>query len=450
MNLKVCVPSVSEAILSVRDGRTSGLGLPMIHELLDMVRKNSQNLTFILSRDKFGDIVNSSESRYDGCIGALHRMDVALAPTYYPMVAPNITNGVILSSSKTVIVTSYNNHFRKSKTDVLEFFKAFNLSLWLLIFVTTFILIGVQILIIRIKRRRRSVTDWAANILISASLKQFSSLNIKTYRKTVRFVLMLIIVFVFQIHFFLTSMIKTEMVVQETPETISSYEEVLLHQKCEPLWFEGLSIHHEFQNSAPDSMAGKIWQKALKSGLQNHFVNFDFEKLMSYAKDSGSKEKILFVPGYAIDTISTNLCAVLRTHGVLKDSNIWHRIDPTAKDHIMVAIRSSNIPGEKARLLDVTYERILEHGLFLRVISLLKLFAAEVTEKSDVKECMANRIIYPENELHSVILTHFSGLWKLLAAASVLSLIVFLSEVCVRCVHVFLVRLCSLVPFRGF
>ena len=71
--------------------------------------------------------------------------------------------------------------------------------------------------------------------------------------------------------FYLTAMIKTDMVVFKRPETIESLTQ-LLHSDRHALWAELLDDSDSFRFADPKSTQGKLWSKACKRGLNESII----------------------------------------------------------------------------------------------------------------------------------------------------------------------------------
>ena len=416
MSLSICTPQVGREMLSIENNKPVGYASSTVLFILQVFETQFKNCTVHLT-DSFGDIVDQEEQRYDGCIGELQkgRLDIAMMPGTYPTIAPNISSTRTFMSSTTTIFSTYNNSFEHSMTDVTDAFASFHHSVWLLILVTLVTLFCVLTTDVTAKRRSGiSRLRLLITILVGAALKQFSSLTNCSRRFTARLTLLIAIVFVFQVQLFFSSMIKTEMVVQQKPDTISTYEEVLQHPDSNPLWFKTESIHWEFEKAQRDSAAGKIWQKAMKIGIDKCLVDLEYNTLFSMLRKVATKERVMFLPGFATKPTATNICAFTRAQSIMTDVNMWFKTDPSANERLMVYLRSSNTSRETSDKLDILTERIIEHALGEELMRKSGSVIMKNTGKPEVAECLENRVIYPKHELVSLNLFHFIGVWKIL------------------------------------
>ena len=432
--MKACWPDFDDQIISLDGDRVTGYAAALFVDSIQLFQKRFKNYTLFFTQDKYGDVVDPEKQIYDGCIGRLQRneQDFALAPTAFGVQIPNVSNSGVFLSSMTNIVSAYNNSFDSSKTDVMQFFTEFDLHLWLTTISLLVVLILFQVYLVRRKRKRRSFMRWMENLMTATLMKQFSSLDIPSSRLSVRFIFLMINVFIFLIHFFLSSLIKTELVVQKQPDTISTYEEIVEHQNCRPVWLKGLNTHWEFENSDPKSSAFEVWKRGQKAGLDRTLVDMKLENLHYTIEEIKKKEAVLLIPNYLVDVIVTNECSLTRQSGVLTDFNMWYRADPSVKESLATVSRSSNISQYLSWEATRFTTLLLEHDLFFRNLRYLNFVVAKYTGNPEVEDCMANRIIYPEHNLESINLSHYAGLWKLLGSACLLVFFVFVSELVVH------------------
>ena len=432
----MCYPRISEEFFSFKGPKPTGYFVRLVEEVQDIAMRYFSNCT--MTDGEFGDQTNQS-GHYDGCMGDLqqNKTDLAVVPLKYPVTAINVTSSAVLMASKTTIFSTYNSTYESSKTDVMEFFAAFDKLLWVTVVVALLIIVALQVSSIRQKRKRRSVLKLTENVLTSSLLKQFSSLDVISKRFTVRLSLLLIVIFVFEIHFYLTSMIKTEMVVQKPPETISTYEEIVNHPKCKPYFLKALSDYWEFKNAPKDSPAGKVWKKTVENGLENNFVGFDFKRIFRAFIEAAKKELVAIVPGYLVDGFTTNACSFWKGMANLMEINVWHRTDPEAKEHIMGFAVSKKSSEKAKRKIFIMTRRVMEHHIVPQIAKTMNFFVEQNSGKPEVRDCLANEILYPEHELESMNLRHYSGLWKLLLVAIILVIFVFVCELIVRGINLY-------------
>ena len=421
---------MSEEFYSMRGPKPTGYFSQSVEGIIDVALRQVSNCT--VSDGEFGDKKDQS-GRYDGCMGDLqqNKTDLAIMPVKYPVTAFNVTSTVFMAS-KTTIFSTYSNRFDSLKTDVIEFVAAFDKLLWMTILTAFLILVFLQVSSIRMKRKRRSVLKLTGNVMTSASLKQYSSLDVLSKRFTVRLSLLMILIFGFQIHFYLISMIKTEMVVQKPPDTISTYEELVNHPKSKPYFLKASSDYWAFRDADKDSPSGRIWKKAVENGLEKCIFGFDYKRVISAFAEMSKKEAVFIIPEFLIDGFTTNACSFYRGIANQMEINSWHKTDPEATDHIMGFAVSKQASKEVTRKIDIISRRVMEHHIMPQIIKTLNFFVAKNSGKPEVRDCMANEILYPEHELESVNLRHYSGLWKFLFVSCIAVIFVFVCELIAR------------------
>ena len=118
--------------------------------------------------------------------------------------------------------------------------------------------------------RQVHCVDLTADTLVACVLRQHSSLaslsRIRSKREArvsvVWTTYTLLTLTSFLVTFYLTSMIKTEMVVYKRPDTVESLQE-LLDSNRRPNWFKVFVDADAFRHAAKGSLANAVWQKAL-------------------------------------------------------------------------------------------------------------------------------------------------------------------------------------------
>lgn len=416
MALKCCLPKFDKNALTIENNQASGFGAGPINAILDIFSYVSSNISLI-PLEKFGDIIDRKKQRYDGCIGELQqgRLDFALMPADFPLMAPNITNGAVYMSSTTTIISSYNNTFDNAETDVMECFKAFNSTLWLMVVFAFVILAIIQLWSVkwRMKKKVRKKfpsTSFLQTLLTAVLMKQFTGFNITSEQFTVRLVFILMALFFFLVHFYFTSMIKTDMVVMKRPDTISTYEEILSRPDCRPQWSKAMSSHYEFSNADPGSPASEIWERANKIGTDKCFFDPDvIMKNPAVMEEIRTRKAVVFLPSVNVYPVVKTLCAFSRANKMFTDMNVWSRTDPVAKEHLVMTVRSSFVPREIAIRMDDLATIALEFGLRQLIIRPMSFDFGNGAGQLEAEDCVANVILYPEHELASVKVRHYTG-----------------------------------------
>lgn len=401
---------------------------------LGIYEQKFNNLSFILE-ERYGDIVDQETLRYDGCIGRLQQReaDMALIAVNYPLIAPNIKSGPVAFSSKTVMVSTYDSQFESQKTDVMEFLKSFDATVWTSIF-SILVLINLIITIshkmLSPKRSRKKLNiRMVRTACVAAALKQFTAIRVRNSRDSTRLLLFYIIILVYYTHLFLGAMINTEMVIEVSPETISTYNDVLERENCRPYWYKINSAHWEFMNADKDSSAGKIWQRAVHTGVDKCFIEgSDVGQMMELVKRMIARHGVTFLPQFFVESSVANICyyyAVMLGWSV----NLWHRTDPSAPETLMTTLQSLNISRQTSETLYVIGRRALDHNL-MQIMTRSSFGSPQMISKilgnTDVRDCMSNQIIYSEHGMSATNLLYYSNLWKALAAGWFIASLIFM------------------------
>ena len=171
------------------------------------------------------------DRRFDGCIGSLQANEseetVPLF-TSYPIDGPNLTTGSVAGVERLGLLSAYDTRTDYKETQALDMVSSFDHSLWFTIF-AVFAILAIVLMIARLitrphKLKRSRVnqeTGRAITTLVACLLHQFSSVpsgpEIRSKRKTIVAVVSTMVTLItlvcFFVTFYLTSMIKTDMVV---------------------------------------------------------------------------------------------------------------------------------------------------------------------------------------------------------------------------------------------
>lgn len=400
-----------------------------------------KNISFLYDHE-LGDIVDHRTLEYDGCIGLLQqgKVDLALIGATFPVIAPNITNGPVAYPTRTTILSSYENDFETHQTDVMELFKAFDATLWIATCSTLLLILALLMMSQNMLTRTRSGKKQQLKAMkkfgVAAALKQFSALHIRSSGNSTRLLLLLAVLFVFYAHAFLAVLIKTEMVVEKRPETISTYEEILQRKNCTSNWLQLTSAHWEFKNADRGTAAARIWQRAIKNGIDQSFIKAnDIQKVLDIMKQVMRKEAVMFYPEYFVEASIANMCyawCIL----LGQRANMWYKTDPSSPEEIMTTLQSTNLSRETAKSLDVMGKRAFDHSLLQLIARPSQLESSEKVAKvlgnTNVRDCMSNEILYPQHSFVAIDVRHYSSLWKTLIISWLINVLVFMRNIFTR------------------
>ena len=412
-----------------------------MHSWSDNLRRFFPNST-VVSSDKLGDM-DSGTMMFDGCLGRLQRneSDVTLALVPFPVLGTGVLHGTTASASKVIMWSVYNNTAVPSDTDVMDAFHSFTDQLWFLIFLTSAFLTVVLFLIFYLKllslpqsnsqqttrQRTRRCVDQALLIVIANVLKQHTSYSFRGKLLRRRMILFLIAVFSFLIMFYFTSMIKTEMVVQKSPETISSYEELLAKPNVKPMWTNSEGIHWFFKNAERNTAERRIWERAEKLGVDSCLLKTDADA-KRMIEPLNTQKAVWFGHSYMMGVMITNVCAFHHSSGLHTDANMWFRSDEKARETLNVMMLSAALHPESVKKFNRIIEAEFEHHLMYQAFKRMEFSLFPNDGSKWLRECVANTIIHPDYEIEGVSSHHYSRLFVLSGYVLLFCLLVLVSE----------------------
>ena len=452
MSLRTCIATIRQIIELSDDKRGfRGLFAPKLDFLVDNVWRFFPNASFV-SSNKLGDM-DPKTMMFDGCLGRLQRneSDTALPCVTLPLLRKGLMHATTGSASKVVMWSVYNNTVVPSDTDVMDAFDSFTAQLWLLIFLTTAFLTLVLFLIfysdllslpeskarrdlfrrltkMTKRHRMRRCMDQALLIVTANVLKQHTSYSFRGKLLRRRMILFLIAVFSFLVINYFSSMIKTEMVVQKRPETISSYEELLAKPNVKPLWPKSLNIHWAFMNADRNSAEGRIWERTKKFGVDSCFLKSGGH-IKRYMGSISRQEAVWFHPINSMGVMVMKTCALHRASGLYTDVNMWYRSDENARENLEVVMLSAALHPVSVKKLNRIIRAEFEHHLQHKALERIEFSVFPHTGIKSVRDCAANSIIYPDYQMETVHLSHFNRLMLLSGYFLLFCFLVLSSEI---------------------
>ena len=452
MNLRVCTQSVPYLLGLDQNGQVVGFMAGAIKES-NVFFSYQFNVTNLMS-DKIGEIVDGSEDRYDGCLGLIQRnlSDTLMPNSEYPTLGPGLVHSRVTGFVQTAMVNAYNNTFTRSDTDVMDAFASFSHASCLVIVAMNIMLACIMICIFVTQysyinhmmrlftkqpfmTKRTMVRKAASKTLALANgcfLKQHSAYEIRLKRPSFRLTLLLWSILMFLVSLFFASLIKTDVVLFDKPDTISSYADLLAHPNMRPVWSRAMNEHQEFAYGKKGSPQRQIWERAVRMGMNESRVDLNVGSLRRIFRHIQQKLIIWFVPGYATQAVITNFCSVSRSIGVRSDMNMWIRTDPDARLTLRVLMRRSAMPARDSKILDRLITSVFEHRLRTQVIKQMEYALSPYSAADDVRECVANKIMYPDHGVHFLAADHYHRLlltvFVMMFVSGLILLIEFMSK----------------------
>ena len=428
MSLRICAATVEHMLeLSGDEQKFKGFFAPMYGFLVDNLGRFFPNVT-VMSSNKLGDM-DSKTMMFDGCLGRLQRNESDVMIQVVPF--PALGNGLIHSktgiATKIVMWSMYNSTAVPSETDVMDAFKSFSRPLWLLIILTAAVLTVVVFKTFQskflflprskvtdkrstLKQRTRRCMHQALTIATANVLKQHTSYRFRGKLLPGKVILFMFAVFALFITMYFSSMIKTEMVVQKRPETISTYEELLAKPNINPFWSKAQNAHWEFMNANKNTAEGRIWERARRIGLNSCFVEKGDEMERLYGL-LGRQEAVWFGPDYMMSFIVTNMCAFYRSNGMFAVVNAWLRSDENAREKLTVIMLSSALSPDVVKKFNRIIQTEFEYHIQYVTLKRMEFIFFPDTGSKSLRDCVANKIIYPDHEIEAVHLPHYMRLF---------------------------------------
>jgi hypothetical protein len=436
----MCTATFPE-IVEVRTGqRIDGILSPLAYDFKDSLERYFENVT-IIDGGILGSI-GKEPGIFEGCMGHLKRneSDFAFPLLKFPSNMPGIKQSSVILSSKTVIVSAYNNTFIGSDPSIMGTFSSFSRGVWTMILISVLLLTTTlyhlykhRILHVRpmkVSRKKikvRSALIQSLRISVANLLKQHSSYTYWSRHLSGKVVLFLFALFFLLIMFYFSSMIKTEMVVQKEPETISTYDEVIAYD-VRPMWLLQLDDHAEFEEAEIGSKEYGIWLSAEKKGLHESFMQQPPQLIHGMAL-AARRQSVWLASEYLAAPVIKNICPFMRQNHLHDDTNLLMRSDSSAKEHLMGILYTENMHPVTERKFYRLTQIELENGIVIQHLRQIEFMIAPEKGGEALRNCMANKIIYPESHVYSMDLRYYKNLFLMHGGCLLVGLVTLVFEV---------------------
>lgn len=458
MDLRVCIPNIA-GFMDVKKppltGQTimTGPMTPWSEVCNDVMR--GFNMTF-LPEDSIGAVIAGSNA-YSGCVGLLHenRTDVMFGPLTSLIMSPNIVNVVVDGFERVGILSGYlrsNSSKDGYKTHVLDMVFAFSWQLWILITLFVFMLLMITSKAVLSKKAMRQmlwrfrkeamVTPWHAVhdafrsliVITACLLKQHSStvVSVKISFNVLYATLTYFCLMIFG--FYLTSMIKTEMVVVKPPVTVESYQDIL-DLRRRPSWSSTLTDKDEFENGLPGSMERKVWNLAVEMGLNESIVVPAPETIMSHSRRAADFQQVMLIQSlFGEGLVPSAICSFARTKQMKDDVNVLFRYDPNAQEKFKWNIQNRGNPKwvrdkiRKRLQINFEFDRMnaakqhVDFSSYMQITDIDKYYRK-------ILECCSNVVKIDHPFWRPADVKHYRTLIYLLAGCIAVALSVFVHEI---------------------
>ena len=341
------------------------------------------NITWI-RQDSMGVLRDPETFQYDGCIGSVQRNEsdygtILTAEDYY---GSSVRVWNTMFSDQNSIGTAYNkSHTTKTTTQVLDFLNAYSFEHWL---ATIYFMMAMYVIImIRMIGRKKQVYSLrerimksmrdATAIALSCFLNQHGHCGTIRKLSITNWIYTLMTLLGFYTGFFLTSMIKTDMVVVHPPPTYQSYQDILDHDVI-PTWALEANSFRAFQDAVPGSAEHRIWQRANERGINqsiisvNKIVDHFPDVALEYLTGVAHRTRVALGSGHITKLLAMNSCALIRSGGIMKEMNSFQSRDANAAEFLRVMLGSAFVRDDVRRQVSGKMNRKFEMSTFVSYI----------------------------------------------------------------------------------
>ena len=462
--LRACFPASDTANSNLKNSALDSIP-PQLREYIDSLIRPA-NVTYVLDwcADGPGEPVADSPDQYNGCIGQIQRnlSDLMMREIPYPSPAQNIQQGLIAWDTKIAIISAYEpiegdkSHYAQMTSCVYTF----DPLVWILCLLSllsfSLVALASRAAMKTAKRGKASAVFPDHQYILYQVLTHMMATGslFSSNRLSKKILYLAICLFSLLVLFFFMSMMSTELVVAEKPDTLSSFTDVL-KRGMRASFFRSSNIHLKFKYAPPDTIERKIWDAAVSRVPEDQVaVNSDGEAGARAFHHTFRRQAVsVFESIWAKITLEV-WCFVASDQKML-DSLFRFEDLPrlqakTFFPHYLVDERSPVIqqqfifnarPSEPTKRIKKVLRRLSESGAEAQVEKIADILLSLMGEvlsiqppsvyDEDVSKCIDNTIIIRDREPAPMTLGNLSALYVIMTGLYLVILMILLLELLV-------------------
>ena len=239
----------------------------------------------------------------------------------------------------------------------------------------------------------------------------------------------MITVLSFYILFYLSSMIKTEKVVQKRPDTISTYDEIL-ERNITPLFYQQFSEYRDFAAAPSDSLEHRVYEQAIEHGIDKTLLAAGSPSSLPALAKLIDRSAVAICPSFVQDIVVKEGCAMTRRQGLYTQLNAWINYGNSDREHLSGILTSSHLCQGQQRRLYQLLQRAFTADIIRAASKCLHYLYAPDTGTRSQRDCESNSMILSDDqsEAESLQINQFTDLFTYAAVAMAGAAFVLLSE----------------------
>jgi hypothetical protein len=396
------------------------------------------NITWV-KEYSMGSLVNPETLEHDGCIGSIQRneSDTSVNLGWNRYYGSNVTTWTSYFSDKTQIGTMYSTEqIGNHSTHVMDFLEGYSQTHWIM--TLSLLLALCSLLHFNLKKiasNRNSPFCKTIDFLTACTLNQHSHCGNIDMNRTTNCLYTFMTLLTFFTAYFLTSMIKTEMVALDPPPTIDSYQEIL-DKDIIPLWLEEFSEHDSFKFADKGSIERRIWDRAVERGLHNSLYSIKQLTgenpliLLSVLKLITEQKAVGLGRTLVTRIMGTNCCSLSRRSNIFMQFFAYFHPDERATEVLRVMPGSTLTRDHVRRRVAAGVQRKIESRRYVNYLykTLSYYLFSNKGKVSEIDRCHNNIIQIPESHIDAVKLSHYRDLISIVTVLFAVALVILLYE----------------------
>ena len=295
----------------------------------------------------------------------------------------------VYNSSNTKTATTREGH-------VTSMFLVFDAEVLLLILTACALLTGLMAARFAFNVRLSVARKRATEALVGTFLKKHDSFSSKIPSGfSINALYMILTITAFYVVYFMTSMIKTDMVVVDPPVTVTSFADILSSHR-RPVWLRVMTDHESFAQAKEGSVMASVWTRAEELGISESFVESSISAVVRHATACAEQREVFITHQLlAEEVLLWNMCAASRAMNLAAWVNILFRSDPVARETQRVFAHNAFLDKQVARYVTQRTQQLFEGHTMpaaMRRVDVTPLLHLEGNERRfrDIHLCSCN------------------------------------------------------------
>lgn len=399
------------------------------------------NITFLSKKEKRSS--DQETDFIDECVSSLQTNESDTIYTAYsiPIVRDHVYTTQIKDEVRIKMLSTYNTSKVDRNYDVLESLDTFSFSTILVLLVLVFFMVVVLFLSLssqQLRKTSRRILHRRIQsmflLVFGVTLRNFAYVTprMKSIRSS-RIVVTLLVILMFFVGFFYITMVKTDQVTVKAPRVWASYKDIEDDEEARPLLFKFSDAFHLFRNADHTSFRYKIWQKALKFGINETVLELKAPNYLKIINLVIKKKSAILAYTDIMQTLERNV------HHELSGTDMrgFTAFDQHEPKIVRVHLVNDRFDTSSVKVISKRQMFVFEFGLWARNMmmvarhvstNIISIITGKGKDFWTLRQYISDRVILGHPQILKLGIGCYAGVFLLLVLSYLLSFLILVVE----------------------